>query len=171
MNIDFRGHQLVVVVDIAFNFRDPLQSLKPVLRTVDNHPNTQFVVIDHHPLRQPKEPRSNLSLVEVDSAYECCFGHPSDELMVVAAICDRDEKVVRKRITPEFKKRAIGVRRAAADILGLAGFRLLNLIRRRQWEFFEALAEEPQKLHISARGRRKTTGPISPLLEAAKAGI
>ena len=166
---DFKNHQLVVIVDIAFNFRDPLRSLTAVLETIDNYPNTQFLIIDHHPLPQPERQRSNLSLVEVDSAYKCCFGPPSDELMVVAAICDRDEKTVRPRITPAFKKRAVGVRRAAADIFGLAGSQLLNLIRKRRWEFFEELAAEPPKFHLSVRGRRRTTSPVSPLIEAAKA--
>lgn len=169
--LEFKDYKLVVVVDIALNFRDPLRSLRPILRTVDNHPHTRFIIIDHHPLRQPRQPRPNLSLVEVESAYECCFGDPSEELMVVAAICDRNENAVRERITPEFKKRALGVRRAAADILGLAGSQLLNLIRNRRWEFFEALADEPTEFHLTVRGRRTANSPVSPLIEAAKAGI
>ena len=165
---NFKGSQLVYVVDIAFSFRDPKRSLKTVVQVADDHPATQFVVIDHHPLKLPPRPRPNLKLVEVSSAYDCCVGTPSDDLMVVAAICDRDETSVRSRLTMLMKKRAIGVRRAAADTCGVAGPNLLMLLRDRRWDFFEALADEPADFHILARGRRRACSADSPMLEAAK---
>ncbi len=170
-NWNFKCGQMVITVDIAFSFQDPLRSLETVLTTVDSNQTTQFVVIDHHPLMQPKAPRPNLTLLEADSVYQCCFGPPTDELMVVAAICDGDEKSVLSRISPKFEKRAKGVRRAAADTQGLAGTKLLRLLRHRQWKFFEALAEEPSEFHVTARGRRRGSLPNSPMLEAAKAGF
>lgn len=168
-SLDFSRIQLVVAVDIAFSFRKPDRSLEALLQAVDNYPRTQFVVIDHHPLKQPANSRSNLTLIEVDSVYDCCFGTPSDELMAVAAICDGDGQTIRSRRSFEFEKRAIGVRRAAADMGGVAGPKLMGLLRLRQWDFFEALAEEPAEFHRQARGRRTANSLTSPLLKAANA--
>ena len=49
---DFRSFGMVVAVDIAFDFREPYRSLAEVVGAAATHPNTQFVVIDHHPLWQ-----------------------------------------------------------------------------------------------------------------------
>ena len=168
--LDLRQFRLVVVVDIAFSFREPLRSLESLLQTVRRHQLTQFIVIDHHPLMGTTEIPANLRLIEVESAYECCLGVPSDDFMVVAAICDGDGKVVRSRISNIFVKRALGIRRAAADVEGMVGTRLSSLLRSRKWEFFESLAEEPAEFHRNARGRRTSKSLISPLLEAAKNG-
>ena len=164
--VDLREFRLAVVVDIAFSFRDTDQSVRCLLRTVECHAETHFLVIDHHPLNHSDNIPNNLSLIQVDSAYDCCVGTPSDELMVVAAICDGDAKVVKPRTLPEHVKRATGIRRAAADIGGIAGSTLLSLIRDRNWDFFEALATEPAECHRNVRGRRVASGQKSPLLES-----
>ncbi len=165
---DFSKYRLVVFVDIAFNFKDPDKSLEAVLKTADDNPETQFVLIDHHPLKMPQEARPNLKLIEVGRVYDCCLGIPSDEMMVVAAICDGDGKAVASQLSPVHERRARGVRRAAADTHGVAGHMLLSLLRLRNWEFFEALADEPSEMHLSARGYRKIRGPKSLTLEAEK---
>lgn len=167
---DFTGFRLVVVVDIAFRFKDPDQSLKAVLEVADRHLETQFVVIDHHPIKQPATLRSNLTLINADTVYQCCVGTPSEELMVVAAICDGDGKAVESRTKDIHVKLADGVRRAAADIGGVAGPKLLELLKRRQWDFFEHLADEPSDFHRRVRGRRTARSAASPLLKAAMAG-
>ena len=164
----FADDQLVVAVDIAFNFRNPNDSLETLVRTADRHPCTQFLVIDHHPLKKPSKARSNLTLVAVDKVYHCCVGRASDELMVPAAICDGAEKEVASRASPQLKRRAVGVSRAAADVGGVAGDRLLALLRCRRWDFFGALAQEPAMFHVTVRGRRTTRSLASPLLEAAR---
>ena len=169
-HLDFHRFRLVVVVDIAFNFRNPDQSLEALVQVVDDYSKTQFVVIDHHPLQRPKSPRPNLTLIEANSVYDCCFGAPSDELMVVAALCDGDGRAVRSRTSFELTKRAIGVRRAAADTGGVAGAKLMSLLRRRRWDFFEALSEEPTEFHRHARRRRTARSLNSPLLDAARTG-
>jgi len=163
----FRDYQLAVVVDIAFDFREPYRSLEVVLRTVDRNPNTYFVVIDHHTLPRERDLRTKLELVEVDSPFDCCLGSPSDDLMVLAAICDGEANSVHSKLSSTYLKRAIGVRRAAADA-DLKGRRLLGLLRNRRWDFFEALAEEPAECHLSARGYRRRSAFTSPLLESAK---
>ena len=159
---------LVVVVDIAFNFKDAASSLEAVLEVVDCSPSTHFVVVDHHPLVYPASERPNLTLREADSVFDCCYGTPSDELMVPAAICDGDAGAVRPRITETFEKRAVGVRRAAADRTGLAGSRLMALLRDSRWDVFDALASEPRHLHSSVRGWRRANCMPSPALNAAR---
>ena len=168
--LTFNQLRVVVCVDIAFNFRNPVRSLDAVLRTADNHPTTHFLVIDHHPLMKPASPRPNLTFVEVDSARSCCVGPPSSELMDIAAICDGSDRAVISQVSSRLKKRALGVSRAARDVGGVAGAKLLALLRSRNWYFFEELAEEPREFHMAVRGRRSTRSLKSPLLEAANVG-
>jgi hypothetical protein len=164
---NFSRYGLVVTVDIAFSFRSPGVSLAALIQAADANPGTHFVVVDHHPLLRPPMTYSNLSLIEVDTAYRCCLGEPSDDLMAVAAICEGE--LIRGRRTPLREKRALGVRRAAADVQGIAGLRLLKILEERNWAFFEALADEPREYHHTARGRRTAKSLSSPILQHALA--
>ena len=165
-NFDLSSYQMVVVVDIAFKFRDPLASLTSLLDVTDRHPHKLFVVIDHHPLLHPKCPRQNVRLIEVTDPYDCCLGEPEPELMQVAALCDGAPTAIVP--TPVLRKRVLGVRRAAADTRGVAGDGLLELIRNRRWDFFEALADEDREMHRSTRGYRRPSNKPSPLLAYAR---
>ena len=162
---DLSDYRVVVSVDIAFRFRDPADSLARLLAVSDRQPQKHFIVIDHHPLVRPQRPRQNVQLVEVDDPYDCCLGVPDPELMQIAALCDGAPTSVTP--TPLLRKRALGVRRAAADVSGVAGNVLLELIRDRRWFFFEALAEEDNGMHRSVRGIRRSSNELSPLLEYA----
>ena len=164
----FHDVALVVVVDIAFSFKDPASSLEAVLEVVDSSPSTRFVIVDHHPLVYPTSERPNLTLREATGVFDCCYGSPSDELMVPAAICDGDSRAVRTKITEAFEKRAVGVRRAAADRTGLAGSKLMTLLQESRWDLFDALATEPKHLHTSVRGWRRANCPPSPALNEAQ---
>ena len=163
---DLSDYGLVVFVDIAFRFRDPSDSLARLLDTSDRQPNKQFIAIDHHPLVRPSRPRHNVQLFEVADPYDCCLGVPDPDLMQVAALCDGSPTTVAP--TPLLRRRALGVKRAAADVSGVAGDGLLELIRERRWDFFEALAEEDHEMHRSARGIRRSASKSSPLLEYAR---
>ena len=164
----FDGIALVVIVDIAFSFKCPARSLDALLEVVDSSPDTRFVVVDHHPLLFPTSERPNLTLVQATSVFDCCYGRPSEELMVPAAICDGDAAAVRPRITETFEKWAVGMRRAAADRTGLAGSKLMALLKRSRWDLLEALAAEPKHLHSSVRGLRRSSCLPSPALNAAQ---
>ena len=164
-NFDLSNYDMVIVVDIAFRFRDPSDSLTRLLNVSDRHPRKQFIVIDHHPLMHPPRYRENVQLIEVADPYDCCLGVPEPELMQVAALCDGSPTAVTP--APLLKKRALGVKRAAADV-SVAGDRLLKLIRERQWSFFEALADEDHEMHRSARGFRRTSSEASPMLECVR---
>ncbi len=163
---DLSVFEMVVFVDIAFNFRDPRDSLARLLEISDPQPEKHFIVIAHHSLAHPRRPRQNVQLLEVADPYECCLGVPTPELMQVAALCDGAPTSISP--TPLLKKRALGVKRAAADVSGVAGAGLLELIKERRWDFFEALADEDREMHRSARGIRRRSGQPSPLLEYAR---
>ena len=166
-DFDLARYQLVVAVDIAFKFRDPQDSLGWLLHVSDQFPDKQFIVIDHHPLICPEHPRQNLTLMQVSDPYDCCLGVPDPEVMQVAALCDGSPTQVKP--TPTLRKRARGVKRAAADVSGVAGGILLEFIKARRWDFFEALAEEDNDMHRVARGIRRKISCSSPLLDYAKA--
>ena len=163
---DLSDYGLVVFVDIAFRFRDPGDSLSRLLGVTDHHPEKRFIAIDHHPFVHPQETRENLQLLEVKDPYHCCLGTPDPDLMQVAALCDGSPTMISP--TPSLSTRALGVKRAAADTGGVAGHRLLELIRNRKWDFFEALAEEDREMHRTARGIRRLSNQTSPLLELAR---
>jgi len=164
---DFDRYALAVAVDIAFEFRNPEASLAFVTGIARRNPNTQFVIIDHHPLMRPRRSPPNLVLVEVQRVYNCCLGEPSPELMTVAAICGGDASWVRGSATESDQRRALGVRRAAADFHGLGPSRIVSLLEVSNWSFFEALAGEPKEHHRLARGRRSRRSLASPLLQQA----
>lgn len=163
---DLSHYDLVACIDIAFRFRDPGDSLARLLRVADLLPGTHFVVVDHHPFVHPVVPRGNVALIEVDDPYHCCLGVPDPELMEVAALCDGSPTAIEP--TPLLTRRALGVKRAAADVFGVAGDRLLGLIAERRWEFFEALADEARDMHLSARGVRRRSSKASPLIDYAR---
>ena len=114
-NFKHSDYELVVTVDIAFSFREPEKSFNSLLSAARANRQTHFVAIDHHPMLRPQRRLANLDVVSVSSAYDCCLGEPSDELMLVAALCEGERSKYRDRITERHTKRAIGVRRAAAD--------------------------------------------------------
>lgn len=162
---DLHEYDLIVFVDIAFRFRNPSESLSRLLQVSDREDKKQFIAIDHHPFTQPECPRDNVLLFEVDDPYDCCLGIPNPDLMEVAALCDGSP--TRIVSTPTLRKRALGVKRAAAHVRGTAGEILLKLIEERQWDFFEALGDEDCAMHRSVRGFRCLSSEASPLLEHA----
>ena len=167
-NCDFKGADIVVIVDVMFHPTNPRRSYDALTSRVSNAPDTKFVVIDHHPVHDIPEPPNNLVLNFVNDVFNCCYGKPS-ELMLVAAICDRDESSVKSQLTDVHRKRAIGIKRAVSDRCGLAGGPTLRLIEDRAWSVFEQLADEPASFHRTFYGNRVAKKPVSPLLQLAHA--
>ena len=58
---DLEDYDLIVVVDIAFRFKNPHESLSKLLDVADQQPTKQFVAIDHHPFVRPEYPRRKCS--------------------------------------------------------------------------------------------------------------
>ena len=167
-NRDFKGADIVVIVDIMFHPTSPQRSYEALMSRLRLEQATKFIVIDHHPVHNIPKPPKNLTLNFVDDVFDCCYGEPS-ELMVLAAICDKDETAVESRITDVHRKRAAGIKRAVTDRYALAGGPTLRLIEDRAWSIFEQLADEPAAFHRTFYGNRVAKKPESPLLQLAHA--
>ncbi len=164
---DFDDCDHVFVVDIMLASKDPANTWEALLKRVRMEHDRQFHVIDHHAVELPKLP-ANLEVTISDSVYECCYGEPS-ELMLVAAVCDRDEEPVRHLLTERHRRLAVGVNRAVSERTVLAGGPLLRLLRDECWGVFEQFADEPAEYHRTFYGNRTAKEPLSPLLQIAYA--
>lgn len=159
----------VVFVDLMFHPDDVVGSVNVLTELASENPEKQFIVIDHHPYSGLPALSVNLSIWFTSAVYTCCFGPPS-ALMVVAAICDRDEEPVVAMIDETMRRRALGMERAVADRT-LAGNNLLRLLANDRWDLIEQLAKEPKDVHQRVRGRRHSRQPLSPGLERAREAV
>lgn len=162
---DFEHVQLVVAVDISFDPKEPKQSCEALAHHASEFPSTRFLVIDHHPLPAGNWMPKNVTLFEADSVYKCCYGDPND-LMVIASICDDDEEPVNALILPSHRILAEGIKRAAADKKGVAGEKLVSILRNKQWAWVFAVGTESGTSHKSLYGNRTTTSTPSPALDS-----
>ena len=102
-----------------------------------------------------------MTLRFVERAYECCYGEPG-QLMVIAALCEGEEMSVQGRATVDDRRRAIGIRRAAADRRVLASV-VVECLARRKWSLFEDLADEPVVIFSRSNGPYGTA--FSPVMD------
>ena len=165
---DFGDSDDVFVVDIMLGGKEWKDNCAALLKRVRAEPHRQFHVIDHHPVEIGERLPKNLELNFTESVYECCYGDPS-ELMLIASICDRDEEPVQKLLTQRHRHIAAGISRAVSDRNVLAGAPLLHLLRNECWGVFERLADEPADYHRTFYGNRTAKEPLSPLLQLAYA--
>ncbi len=163
--LDFTDAELIVIVDIMFDRKNPNSSINEIEKRARQEPFRSFNIIDHHSIKNKKLNCTNVKIRIVDKVYDCCYGEPS-ELMLVASICDNDESPVQSLLTETHRKRAYGVKRAVTDKKGMAGDITLNLIKNRVWGLFEALADEPKEYHKTFYGNRIQKIPQSPILQA-----
>lgn len=159
----------IVFVDIMLHPHNPSDSAGALIDLALKNPQKTFVVIDHHPILGLPALPENLGIWFTSAVYTCCFGLPS-WLMVVAAICDHDEKPVAMMIDDTMRLRALGMERAVADP-ELTGGKLLGLLAKDRWDLIETLAEEPPKFHKCVRGKRLRQQPLSMGLAQARAAV
>ena len=163
---DFTNIDLVVIVDIAFDFRGPDRSGAALAGSAESHPESQFVVIDHHDLQPHKKTPDNVVLRSTDTVFSCCYGEPND-LMVIASICDKDEDPVRDLITEPHRILARGINRASADRKGVAGPKLMSALENHEWAWLFLLGSESKESHRTFYGNRTKTSAPSPALQMA----
>lgn len=171
-DLELANADLVIFVDIMFHRKEPTDTLQRLSDKAEKHPDVDFVVIDHHPQCMPAELSSvpaNLSIRPVQRVYDCCFGPPTDEFMVPAALCENEDETVQDRSTGKHRVRAVGVARAAADRGGLAGEKLIKLLASQNWSLIEGLGREEPEEHRFVRGIRPKNDPPSPALQEARA--
>lgn len=170
--LELGNADLVIFVDIMFHRKNPDDSFARLCEKARMHPHVEFAVIDHHPQFIPEDRSqapANLSIQPVATAYECCFGEPSDELMVPAALCEKEEEIIKDKISDRDRVRAIGVARAAADRGGLAGEKLIQILASADWALLEAIGQEDANEHRFVRGVRPKNDPPSRALAEARA--
>lgn len=166
-NFDFGEAETIIFVDIMLNPKTLKKSFACLIEKVLKEKHRQFILIDHHPLGGLPGIPENLKICFTPIVYTCCYGPPSD-IMIVASICDRDEKPIQEMITFTHRHRAKGVRRAAADTKELAGAPLLRLLSLDRWDIIESLADENDDMHRTVRGMRLLRLPSSDALHAAR---
>lgn len=166
-HFDLGEHELVVIVDLMLDPNEPKRSFEALADYAARERDRQFLVINYHMQKRLPRPPSNVILAFTSTAFLCCYGMPSN-LMVTAAICERDDAPVKHLITPIHRKRATGIARAAADVSVLAGERLMALLRVGRWDLIELLADDPPEAHRRVRGIRVAEIPPSPALTAVR---
>lgn len=161
---ELEGRDIVVFVDMMFAPASFAAEAAALVVFAKAHPDTLFFVLDHHPLplgRLSQAP--NLRALYRDDVYECTLGTPSN-MMVAAALCEKQDSAVKSKKTPDDIDRAEGLRRAAAPGGTLAGAKLSALLRADRWEELAQLGREDAKFHRLTRGRRSSSEPPSPML-------
>ena len=163
---NFDTTDLVLIVDIAFDFKNPLVSADALIFQANKFPQTQFLVIDHHPLPITGILPSNVTLQSTESVFQCCYGEPND-LMVIASVCDKDEGPVQHLITEAHRTLAKGVTRASADKKGVAGQRLMSALGNHEWAWLFMLGSEAGDAHKAYYGNRTRSSKPSVALQLA----
>lgn len=165
---NFGDNEHVFVVDIMLANPDVAATWDAVCSRVKKEPDRQFYIIDHHKVAMPSALPRNLHVEIREAVYECCYGTPS-ELMLIASICDKDEAPVAAKLTEHHRRLARGISRASTERAVLSGQPLLYLLRNNHWSVFEQLADEPADFHRTFYGNRTSKQPLSPLLQMAYA--
>lgn len=166
--LSFSKYGYVVFVDLMWPAKhdDAITAWGNVRWHAHANPDTAFLVIDHHELPSTA-PAPNVTFVRSPTVFDCCYGSPT-EMMLVAAICDKDEEPVAGKLTAEHRRRAVGIKRAVTDRRGLAGHRVLSYLAEDRWDVFERLADEPADYHRTLYGNRVEREPSSPTLKALR---
>ena len=163
---DFSRVEFVLFVDIMLERKNPQGSVDAISYVASKFDETTFLVIDHHPVSGLKWMEPNLQFTFVDEAYDCCFGKPSD-LMILASLCEKETPPAHAVWSEQQVNMAAGLKRAAADHGRMAGNALVKLLRHQRWDTIATIGSEPTDMHYSFYGRRRSSVRPSPALEAA----
>ena len=166
-HVPIEKYDRVVFVDLMFHPEQVRESVGEIVNLAEKHSEKQIMVIDHHPTSGLPSLPDNLSICFTSIVYACCYGAPSD-LMVIASLCENEEEPVLPMVDDGIRRRALGMTRAAADP-NIAGSALLKLLSKDRWDIIERLADEPKDIHKRVRGRRHSQQPESPGLLQARA--
>jgi hypothetical protein len=158
---------LVFFVDLMFSPAGFVAESSSLANFALKRPNKRFFLIDHHPLpyrRLAIVP--NVRAIYRPEVFDCVFG-PRSGMMVVAAICERQQADVREIREPWHDLLALGVRRAAAPGGSLGGDALLSLMRNDRWDVLADIGSEESSYHRMVRGRRIGNSPQVGAMAAA----
>ena len=155
---------IVFFVDLMFAPNSFYEEAKALTHFVDTHSKTRFFLLDHHPLPlRLLSSASHLRVLYRPDVFDCAIG-PRSGMMVVAALCERQNSKVADIKEDIHDILAIGMRRAAALGGDLPGNKLLALLRANCWSEIRQLGEDDRKFHRLPRGRRSVNQPRSETL-------
>jgi len=161
---EIEAADIVFFVDLMFAPMSFDDEAKALVSFVNRHSDTQFFLIDHHPLPLRKlAAADNLRVMYRPDVFECAVG-PRSGMMVVAALCEGQGAKVADIRMHAHDVLALGMRRAAALGGNLPGEKLLTLLQFDCWSGLARLGEDDRRHHFLPRGRRPADRPYSAAL-------
>lgn len=155
----------VFFVDLMFASTTLAEEADALVEFVNDHPEKNFFLIDHHPLPLRRlEEAENLRAIYRPEVFECAIG-PRSGIMVVAALCENQGSKVADIKGPIHETLALGMRRAAALGGELPGEKLLALLKSDCWPALSDLGKDDREFHRLPRGRRPVNQPRSEALK------
>jgi hypothetical protein len=155
---------IVFFVDLMFAPDSCRAEAEALVDFVRARPDKAFFLIDHHPLPLRRlEQAKNLRVSYRPDVFECAVG-PKSGMMVVAALCEKQEDRVADVTLPVHTVLATGMKRAAALGGPLPGEKLLALLRSDCWASLAELGAAGRENHRLPRGRWPANQPPSAAL-------
>ena len=156
---------LVFFVDLMFSPNSFTEEAEALTNFVGDYSKKKFFLVDHHPLPlRLLASAENLRVLYRPDVFECALG-PRSDMMVVAAIYEKQRSWVADIRSPVHDTMEVGMRRAAAIGGDLPGESLLALLRADCWAGIAMLGREDREFHSLPRGRRSPTRPPSEILK------
>ena len=156
---------IVFFVDLMFSPNSFTEEAAALTNFVGDYSKKKFFLVDHHPLPlRLLTPAENLRVLYRPEVFECTLG-PRSDMMVVAALCEKQASWVADIRLPTHDTIAVGMRRAAAIGGDLPGESLLALLRADCWDGISMLGRDDREFHWLPRGRRSPTRPPSETLK------
>ena len=156
---------IVFFVDLMFSPNSFAEEAKALTNFVGDYSKKKFFLVDHHPLPlRLLAPAENLRVLYRPDVFECTLG-PRSDMMVVAALCEKQGSWVADIREPIHDTIEVGMRRAAAIGGDLPGESLLALLRANCWAGISMLGRDDREFHRLPRGRRSPTRPPSEILK------
>ncbi len=155
---------IVFFVDLMFAPASFAEEAGALIDFVSSYPDKKFFLFDHHPLPLRRlEAAKNLRVIYRPEVFDCAIG-PRSGMMVVAAICEKQQAQVADIRDSTHEVLAEGMRRAAALGGDLNGDKLLALLRANCWSELLELGYDAREHHKLPRGRRPSEYERSPAL-------
>ncbi|TXH36742.1 MAG: hypothetical protein E6Q98_09785 [Rhodospirillaceae bacterium] len=162
---------LVFFVDLMFAPESCAAEAEALVEFVNARPEKKFFLIDHHPLPLRRlEQAENLRVSYRPDVFECAIG-PRSGMMVIAALCEKQDDRVSGVTSKQHEILALGMKRAAALGGPLPGEKLLALLKNEFWPELAELGAADRASHRLPRGRwpvaQQPSDPLRRLDDAA----
>lgn len=153
--------ELIVFVDLMFAPKSFPEEAAALVGLAKRHAEKRFIIIDHHPLPEARLSEApNVRTIYRPSVVDCTIG-PRTDLMVLAAIDEKQAEDVADRIKDHFETIVCGLRRASAGGSEMQGRNLSALIRFNCWAVIHQLGLDDPQYHRLVRGVRPKGDPRS----------